>query len=188
MSTQASSPKPQSTLQRQHPYPLVRSGGLFLLLIGAGIVAGALVGGREPVHRPIFFAATVVGFTALFAFAKRLSYGPPTRKQIVALVVAIALEVILLTTLSVFLPKTTARDYWLWTLLVVGIHFLPMGYAFGPTIAALGGACIINAIIGLASDIPFVVFGMMDGLLKMGFGFAMFRALPSERTNGQLTK
>ncbi len=172
--------------QKQHPYPLIRTGGLFLVLIGAGMVAGSLVGGREPVYRPIFFAATALGFTALFALAKRLAYGSPTRNQIIALVAAIALEVALLSALSFLLPKTTARNYWLWTLLVVGIHFLPMGYTFGPKVALLGSACIVNASVGLRVDLPFLVFGILDGLLKMGFGLAMFRTQPiSVHENGK---
>lgn len=170
----------------RHPYPLVRSAGLFLLVIGAGLLAGLYVGGREPIHRPTFFVATALGFTALFAFADRLSFGPPRRKQLLALAGAIALEIALLTALSLFMPRTSARDYWLWTLFIVGVHFLPMAYTFGPAMVALGSACMVVAFLGLASAIPFSVAGSIDGLLKMVFGAAMLSTRPTEhRSSGR---
>ena len=54
-----------------------------------------------------------------------------------------------------------------------------MAFAFGPRIAALGVLCIINALAGLQLDyVPFLVFGCVDGLLKIGFGIAMLSARP----------
>ncbi|HZF28398.1 MAG TPA: DUF6609 family protein [Gammaproteobacteria bacterium] len=49
--------------------------------------------------------------------------------------------------------------------------FLPMAISFGPRFAVLGLACILNAALGLlAASIPYEVFGLVDGALKLGFG------------------
>ena len=58
------------------------------------------------------------------------------------LVAAIVLEVCCLGTLSLVLVDASPRDYWLWTLLVVGILFVPMAVAFGPRMALLAALCV----------------------------------------------
>lgn len=50
-----------------HPYPLVRSGGLFLLLIGSGIVMDIIFNGA-------FMIGTGLAILSLL-FAKALSFG-----------------------------------------------------------------------------------------------------------------
>ena len=56
-------------------------------------------------------------------------------------------------------------------LLIVGIHFLPMGLAFGWETSILGGLCITNAGLGLAlPTLSFPILVALDGALKITFG------------------
>ena len=61
------------------------------------------------------------------------------------------------------------------TLLVVGLHFLPMGIAFGPWIVALGLAASGLAAIGLlaAPAVPLRLLWGSDGVLKLAAGALM---------------
>jgi hypothetical protein len=163
-----------------HPYPLVRTAGPFLLLIGLGIFLATLLGSGLPL-RPVFYVGAGLGVTALFALAPRLSFGAPTRGQLWALGASIALEVALFVVLANLEQTYGLRgaSFWLWTLVIVGVHFLPQAITFGPLMALLGLLCVLNAAAGLWwGQVPFTVSGIVDGLLKMGFGLVMLRAQP----------
>ena len=68
-------------------------------------------------------------------------------------------------------PGTPEHVRWLWALMIVGVHFLPMGVSFGPLFLLLGGACISNAALGLLlPEVPFGLFGFVDGALKVFVG------------------
>ena len=165
--------------QRQLEYPIVRSGGLFLLIIGAGLLAAIAASGGAPVNHGVFYAALAAALLSLF-FAGRLSFGSPTALQIGALVFALALQGALLVLQGRLLPPTTPEHIrWLWVSSIVGVHFLPMAVAFGPRMLLLGGACIATALVGLAlPSVPYEVFGIVDGALKVGFGAWLFSTKP----------
>jgi len=160
-------------------YPMARRGGLFLVLIGAALIAAIALGGGALVSYPVFFAGSGLAVLSLF-FSGRLSEGRPTRAQFIALGVAIALEAVLFGLLPRFLPPGTAEPVrWLWVLMIVGVHFLPMAVSFGPLFLLLGGACISNAALGLLlPEIPFELFGFVDGALKLVVGAGSLRARP----------
>jgi hypothetical protein len=111
----------------------------------------------------------------------RLSDGRPTRTQLLALAAALVLEAVLFALLPRVLPPgTTERVRWLWVLMIVGAHFLPMAVSFGPLFLLLGGACISNAALGLLlPDVPFGLFGVIDGALKVYVGVGSLRARPA---------
>ena len=90
---------------------------------------------------------------------------------------AIALEVVLFALLPRVLPVGTPESVrWLWVLMIVGVHFLPMAVSFGPLFLLLGGACISNAALGLLlPDVPFGLFGLVDGVLKVVVGAGSLR-------------
>ena len=156
-------------------YPMVRGGGLFLMLIGTGLVSAIVFSGDALVNYPVFYVGVAVATISLFA-SGRLSQGSPTRLQIAALVSAIALEIILLVVMGRTLPRGTAEHVrWLWVSMIVGVHFLPMALCFGSRMLLLGGACIVNALVGLVLlRAPYEVFGLVDGCLKLGFGVWLF--------------
>jgi hypothetical protein len=60
-------------------------------------------------------------------------------------------------------------------LMIVGIHFLPMGLTFGRRIVILGQFCICNAAAGLYfGSLPFATLALLDGALKIGTSGLMF--------------
>ena len=152
-------------------YPMARGGGLFLVLIGSGLISAIAFSGNALVNYAVFFVGVGCATVSLFA-AGHWSKASPTLLQIAALVFAIAFEIILFVIMARTLPRGTGEHVrWLWTSMIVGIHFLPMALSFGPAMLLLGAACIVNAGLGLLLlDLPFEVFGLLDGCIKLGFG------------------
>jgi Family of unknown function (DUF6609) len=174
-------------LRSSHSYPLARSGGLFLLIIGAGLLAAIALSGSALVNYTAFGAALASAIVSLF-FARRLSFGSPTRAQVAALVFALTLQGALLALMIRLLPPgTEERIRWSWVSMIVGIHFIPMAVSFGPTLAVLGGGCIATAVAGLRMPgVPYEVFGVVDGLLKVVAGAWLLSSrsrFPDKRCN-----
>src|SRR5262249_15000036 len=64
------------------------------------------------------------------------------------------------------------------TIAIVGLHFLPMAWSFGPLIFWLGLACMAVAACGqFVPAIPLPALIATDGALKLAFGLAMFAGL-----------
>jgi hypothetical protein len=164
-------------------YPMARRGGLFLVLIGAALIAAIALGRDTLVSYPVFFAGLGLAVLSLFV-SGRLSDGTPTRAQLLALAVALAVEAVLFALLPRVLPPGTSEHVrWLWVLMIVGVHFLPMAVSFGPLFLLLGGACISNAALGLLlPEVPFGLFGFVDGALKVFVGVGSLRARPARVT------
>lgn len=152
----------------QHPYPMVRAGGLFLMFFGAGIIGDIFLSGA-------LIVGTVLAITSLM-FSKALSFGKPKRIQIIALVLAIVLEIALFIILVSTLPAGAADSVRLmWILMIVGVHFLPMTITFGPRFGVLGALCILNALAGLVlTGAASEIFLLLDGTLKVVFGIWLF--------------
>jgi hypothetical protein len=161
-------------------YPMARSGGLFLVLIGAGLIAAIVFSGAALVNYTVFYVGAGLAVLSLF-LSRRLSFGPPTRVQLIALAVAVALEVALFIVMGHTLPPDTSeRVRWLWVLMIVGVHFVPMAISFGPIFVLLSGACMANAALGLLlPGVPYEVFGLVDGALKVFVGIGSLRARPA---------
>ncbi len=157
-----------------HPYPLVRAGGLFLLVVGSALVSGAihwrwrvglLAGGVA--------IATLVTTVATPTLVSGLAR--PSHSQLIALCAAVLLQALLI---PLSLHATRNRDSsarWLTVFFVVGLHFLPMAVAFGPVVMVLGLAIMLNAGIGLwkPSEIDLRHSWLADGLLKVAAGIMM---------------
>lgn len=160
-------------------FPIVRGGGVFLGVVGAAIMLGALHFTRRSV---VLAAGACLGSIATALTAYPLAAGAPTNPQIGALAVAVALEVIALAWVMRRFAKRGQRQLTVAILVVVGLHFTLMAPAFGPLIVALGLACTLNAAIGSVVrlySLPALWFA--DGALKFGIGAAMLWAhrLPS---------
>lgn len=156
------------TIDRRHPYPLARSGGLFLVLIGIGIIVDVFLSGA-------FIIGTISAILSLM-FAKFLSAGRPSWIQVIALSVAIILEIVLFIILFNVLPPTTSSVKLAWILMIVGLHFLPMAVTFGPRFGIVGVLCMANALAWLISkNVPLELFIVIDGTLKVGFGGWLFK-------------
>ena len=156
-------------------FPMLRAGGLFILIMGVAILLGAVL----PKRRRLFvilggIAATVV----IVLTAGRLSapYGKPTTLQLYFLFGSIALEAVLIRLAVARYRAAGERSLLLAILFVVGLHFLPMAGAFGPPCFLLGLAlcCSSGRGLWLTPGAPLAVFWVSDGVLKIGFGCLMF--------------
>jgi hypothetical protein len=158
---------------------MIRGGGLFVSLIGLGIVIGAFLGeGRMALS---LIAGALAAMLALSLFRKSLTLplGEPTRAQVMALVGGIIAEFIMCGIVAYVFRNQEARVFWLWILLVVGFHLTIIALAQGPLMLLLGVLCIVNAALGLwLSHVPFSLFWFADGMLKIIFGGWMLFGQP----------
>lgn len=156
---------------------MIHAGGLFILVMGLGIVLGAIL----PARRKVLLATgAAVASVALMVFGPALSapLGSPSKMQLWALVGAIALEMVLISVAVVKYKNAGERSLLLAILFVVGLHFLPMAGAFGPLCAVLGFALSTCAAAGLwiNPSLPLNRLWLADGLIKAGFGAFMLVA------------
>src|SRR5262245_51187172 len=159
-------------------FPMVPAGGLFIMIMGVGIVSGALL----PTKRDLFlFCAFVVATAALVIFGGRLMapFGNPTKLQLWFLFGSIALEIVLFRFGLARYRKAGERSTRLASLFIVGVHFLPMAVAFGPMCLRLGVVLCLCSGIGLwiSPDLSVNRLWAADGLLKITFGLVMALAL-----------
>jgi hypothetical protein len=163
------------SLAMTHMFPMIRGGGLFILVMGVGVI----LGGVWPRRRMAMLIAGGAGATlaiVLTADVLMRPLGTPTRLQVWALAAAIVLEIVLIRVVVARYKQAGERPFLLAILLVVGLHFLPMALTFGPLCAVLGLCVMANAAIAFRSsrDIPVNRVWLIDGVLKMGFGALMF--------------
>jgi hypothetical protein len=161
-----------------HPFPLIRSGGLFVLIVGVSIVAGGVIRRRAWVLLAVGLALASVIEAAT---AQRLTapLGRPTAFQIGSLIAAVVVEVIVIASADRWLRSANERQRTLWILIIVGTHFVLMAPAFGPLIALLGLLSILNAIAAFrATRIPLSVAWFIDGALKAAIGGVMLWFAP----------
>lgn len=163
-----------SELSHAEVFPLVRGGGLFLAVMGVAIISGTFFFRARYAVLGIG-AALASALTALYAAPLAAPYGKPAMVEIVFLVVAVALEMILL---AMVLRNSRAhddRDTMLAILTIVGGHFLLMAPAFGPIVVWLAGASVLNTLLGLSwRGYPSALVWAADGVLKLGAGALMF--------------
>ena len=160
-----------------HTFPMIRAGGVFIFIMGVGVVLGALVPNRR---RSLLFIGAVVATIAIVLSAARLSapFGAPTSLQFWFLFGAIVAEAILIRVAVALYREVGERSLLLAILFAVGLHFLPMAVAFGPLCAVLGVTLCVCAGMGLwlrpASALNRL--WAIDGCIKMAFGAIMFIA------------
>lgn len=153
-------------------YPLIRSGGVFLLLVGAAMLSGAAAFRFRYV---MLAAGAVIGAVTLVLLARPLAalYGAPDALALASIGAAIALQIILLLTLPRRFSGERGRT--LAVLAIVAVHFLVMAPAFGPLIVALGALALANALFGAANRGYCIVrLWAFDGALKVGVGAMMW--------------
>jgi hypothetical protein len=163
------------TVRLIHAFPMVRAGGLFIFIMGAGVVLGAVFPNRR---RSLLVVGAAVATMAITFSAARLSapFGIPTRLQIGFLFASIVAEAILARVAVALYRGAGERSLLLAILFAVGLHFLPMAVTFGPVCAAMGLTLCACAGLGLwlRPDIPLGRLWASDGFIKMAFGAIMF--------------
>jgi hypothetical protein len=158
-----------------HAFPMVRAGGLFIFIMGVGVI----LGGVFPRQRKwLLSLGGVTATIAIILFAHKLTrpLGLPTNMQVGALYGAMLLEALLIGVVVARYKRAGERTLLLAILVVVGVHFVPMAIAFGPLCAALGVSAVTNAGVGLwvKKNVSLNYYWIIDGALKMGFGGVMF--------------
>lgn len=159
-----------------HPYPLIRGGGLFLLGVGTGFLLSWIF---RKFWLQFMIGGFIAGFVGSGLSALLPSLGTPSFAQIAGLVGSFVLEAGLIFLVITKTKSADDRTITLWILFVVGVHFVPMGLAHGPLITILGMLTMINAFAGLRSRAPLPMIGVIDALLKFGFGAVMLLAYPA---------
>lgn len=161
-------------LTQAEVFPLIRGGGLFLIVAGISIVLGAFA---FRLRYPIFGvgAAIAGGLTAVYAAPLAAPYGAPTLVHVASLGIAVALEMILLVSVLGARRSADDREAMLSVLTIVGAHFVLMSPAFGPLMMVLAGASVLNVLVALLMRAyPSVLVWAVDGALKAGVGALMF--------------
>lgn len=157
-----------------HTFPMVRAGGLFILIMGIGVALGGIFSAQRRLFLALGGGAATI---AIVLSARVLSrpFGEPSHLQLWALGGSIVLEVVLIGYVVATYKKAGERILLLAILLAVGLHFLPMALAFGPLCVALGISAIANACFGLwvfrGARLKYI--WLIDGRLKMAFGAFM---------------
>lgn len=161
---------------RPHPFPTVRSGGLFLILIGLTVMLSALFSGSRPMRPVIFIAGTAIAIlVGLILLRHRLAFGEQTAAQRKAVFAALFTEGIGVWLVVELVGTDDLRTLWLWLFLVVGLHFLVFSLVHGPKMLVLGVLVAANAAIGLLlPSLPFLALALIDAVLKVGIGVLLF--------------
>jgi FtsH-binding integral membrane protein len=161
-----------------HEFPLIRSGGIFLIAVGAGVIWGA---GDMRRRYWALGAGAAIGtlVTALFAVPLAAPYGSPRVVQLISLAAAVGFEVAAIALVARTAARAGERFRTIAILGIVGAHFAIMAPAFGPSVAMLSLLSTGNALLGAA--VPryrLAALWLIDGTLKLSAGAAMFFQLP----------
>jgi hypothetical protein len=157
-------------------FPLIRGGGQLLVLVGLGLVVGA-AGGRSWLLPGLITGAALAVLAMMIGGITKTIFtglGYPKIYQYVVLGLAFVVEGGLVNLVVANVPDRESREFWLWILFVVGVHFLVLLFSHGPVCGLLGLVCMANAALGLlVPGIPYRVLWMTDGLLKIAAGSSM---------------
>lgn len=149
--------------------------GLWLLIIGAVIIVATVVGGEYILNPIVFMIGFGIGFyltnynkTILTKFTD----GEFTEfQEKMSRIGILSLFPLIFILGGTFIPSGDWRMMWLGALLATGIHFLPFYFVHGKSMIYLAVICSVSAIVGMFSkDIPFLYFGVADGIVKTLFG------------------
>jgi hypothetical protein len=160
-----------SHLIETYPYPMTRGAGLFILLVGLGIAIGGLLG-KKYVLRLLIVGGVLAVLSQILQVKGLTDFGgAPTQTQLYALYLGIVFEAVLIGLVVFFIRDRGSRKFWLWILLVVGIHFVVLAFAQGPPLFLLAILSIANALVGLRiTNTSYLTFWTIDGALKLAIG------------------
>lgn len=168
---------PFDAITNPHPYPMIRSGGIFLIFIGIGMVIGSIRDHMElrivGVGVALTFGAVVYNATALDLI---YTLGTPTEFQNALLVIAINIAAIGIGIWSFVIHSRegVSRRFMAGLLVILNLSFLIMIPAQGWMLAVMAVVCIAWELWSLRStEIRIHRVWLVDGLLKIGAGLVM---------------
>ena len=157
-----------------HSFPMIRAGGLFILIMGVGVALGSFFSAQRRLLLALGGGAATIAIV-LSAGALSRPFGEPSHLQLWALGGSILLEMVLISFVVAVYKSAGERVFLLAILFVVGIHFIPMALAFGPLCVVLAICAMVNAGLGLwvfrGARVNYI--WLADGILKIAFGACM---------------
>lgn len=155
-----------------------RTCGVWLIYIGLIILAATIAGGELLINPIIFGFGYFIGFIFIIVMPyvnRKLAYGKNSKFQDNMDNISILLNIILCTACGMIIGFEDVRTLWLSILIVVGIHFFGFYFSHGKWVIVLGILTLINGIAGLILlQVPFIIFGIVDSLIKLVIGIRMF--------------
>ncbi len=147
------------------------------MYIGLIIIISSLIG-RDLLIQPYLFGiGYFVGFILILCLPfvnRKLAYGKSTKFQDNMDNVSILLNVVLCTASGLIIGFNDLRLFWLCIFIVVGIHFFGFYFSQGKIMLLLGFLTVLNGVIALfLNSVPFLIFAMIDGSLKLIVGLIM---------------
>ncbi|UNC92062.1 hypothetical protein HUE98_08110 [Candidatus Contubernalis alkalaceticus] len=150
------------------------------MLIGSVLVLATLVGGSFELNPFVFMIGYGLSLyvTELNPYVKRkysLKGEMNSLQKKMAKYGDISLFPLVFIMGGSFISSGDWRMVWLGTLLATGIHFLLFIPVHGRVMLYLSILCSIIPIAGIFfANTPFLVFGLLDGVVKISFGLYMF--------------
>ncbi|GEM_PF-978115 len=154
-------------------HPLRYGGGVFAACVGIGGIIGAFTN--------YLGWGFILGAAAGFFLAARVRrlvapvWGTPSAQQNKIRTIALGLEIAIFMLLgsSGFFQSVPRPVAWETNIVVVGTYFLLLRGSHGPMMTWLGLSVLAWLGVGMTLHLPLPLIAIGDGLLKLGFGFAM---------------
>lgn len=155
-----------------------RTCGVWLMYIGIVIMIAVWTAGEFLIQPVIFGLGYCFGFILILVLPcvnRKLATGRQTTFQNSMDNLAVTFNIIFCSLCGWMIGISDLRLLWLSVLLVVGLHFLGFYFSQGKWIVVLGVLTVLNALAGLIfMEIPFLLVGTLDGVLKLLFGIKLF--------------
>ena len=158
-------------------YNTQRTVGVWLVYIGVIIILSAFIGGDLFIQPITMGMGYFIGYFLIFGLPyvnKKLAYGKNSKFQDKMDNYSIIFTIILCTLVGLVIGFDDLRLLWLCILIVIGIHFFGFYFSQGKLMLMLGVLTIINSFVGiLLISVPFLLFAMIDGIIKIIIGIRM---------------
>lgn len=162
---------------KRNKYPTQRTSGVWLVYIGLIIILATAVGGDLLVQPYVIGIGYALGFFFILALPfvnRRLAYGENTKFQERFDNLAIVLNFVLCTLCGLYIGFSDLRLLWLCLFIAIGVHFVLFYFSQGGWMLVLAALTTANAALGLIlTDVPFFIFAVVDGTLKIGVGIKL---------------
>ena len=164
-------------------YPRQKVFGLFLICVSITMIVATICGTNKYPNAWLFiigYTMSMIGIMFNKKIRKKYAVGESTPLQEKASKYSLTFIAVVTPIIGMSLSGTgNYRLIWLLILLAVGIHFIPFTLVHGKLTILLAVLIIINSCIGLyLSDTSFIIFGIIDGVIKLIIGIIMFNLSP----------
>ncbi|MBS4220741.1 hypothetical protein KHA96_20795 [Bacillus sp. FJAT-49711] len=158
-------------------YNTQRTVGVWLVFIGVIIILSAILG-RDLLIQPFFMGfGFFIGYLLILGLPfvnNKLAYGKNSKFQDRMDNISVVVTIILCTLCGLIIGFDDLRLLWLCIFIVIGIHFFGFYFSQGKLMPLLGVLTTLNSLIGIfLSSVPFLLFAMIDSIIKIIIGFRM---------------